>query len=305
MLIATIFIAGAASSTTNHTIELAPGTSFAVSYSSFSDSGVKIDVINGRMETYIFNGEPAKSQTVSKSYNYSGTLDSNDYEYAGLSLTDGSYASVTWVASSPVNYYAIRGEQNLVKWEGGDNTHFYDNYGDTGSHTLTVSKSDNYYFAVESLTPNNAYTMNIDLTIPVHDLTGSKSQFSGSQTLSGSDVNGDTMVFYNPTSDDARAHVSIESAFSFGVVFITIMALTIGGLYLLYKRAKPKASQNTSTGSSSGGQVGAKEEIQQTLLNRNNTASQFKTRPQAKYCDTCGSAVLPNSKFCIECGQKI
>lgn len=310
MLIIAIFAASSLSSTDIIQVELAPGTTFAVDYSPFSDGDVDIDVTNGLAQVYTFDSQPSIADTVDSFQTETGNLPiSGDYNWFGISLGEGTEVIVDWSASGSITYYAIRGDSNLNSWVDGNDNQFYSDFGMSGSHTYTVSRSDTYYFAVEASSFGNVdYTLNFEFGLPVHNLVNPNNQWSGSNYIAESEMDGNSIVFYNPSSSmDASVTVTIASNFSFGQVFLTIIIVAGGALYLI-KRSSDKKNKSTTTPQTSADPGLALDQKNDPLLPEKPAKSlggekQFISRAPAKYCSNCGSGLMPDSKFCIECGQ--
>jgi hypothetical protein len=299
------------SAPTNLGVEMAPGQTYVVPYSSFSDGDISIDVINGQVDIYNFASEPQIKGSLDSFQSESGNLPfSGDYMWFAISLGIGTDVVVDWSSTSDLTYYAIRGDSNLNSWEDGSDNQFFSQFGTSGSHVFTVNRADTYYFAMEAGWTGSSFDIVFAFSIPTHDLNSPISTWSGSTYLSSSDISGDSIILENSGTTDATVDIIVYSSFSFGQVFLSMAVVTAGIVYLVKRRNKNKevpteqrsplaVSTAPALDSSSVEGAGDFEKPAKPL------DKQYVTREKAAFCQNCGSGLLPESRFCIECGQSI
>ncbi|OLS20437.1 MAG: hypothetical protein HeimC2_37200 [Candidatus Heimdallarchaeota archaeon LC_2] len=81
----------------------------------------------------------------------------------------------------------------------------------------------------------------------------------------------------------------------------TIVIVFVVAIWFLIRRneSKKKDVRNYAGGSQVGSQVNVNSSGKTPL------SQQYYQRPEAKFCNACGSGVLQNSTFCTECGTKV
>jgi len=288
------------SSTTVKTIDLEPGTTSAISYSSTFDGSVNFDILNGGGELLVFDGLPALTGSVPLSLSYSGdSIAPNNFLSYYNDFTKGSTITVNWQSSGNVHYYAVTGDSNYNSWKNGNDAQFYDSLGVSGTNSFTTTKTDTYYFLFDSASTTDVTLTSLTFTgtLKIHDLSNPLKSFSSTQSIPSSSITGNTLIVHNNTPNDGSYKVTIHPAISYGLTYLVFLMITIALAYAIRNQLQERYSGDSKTQPATP----SVQTSQQTTAQRS-PVNEFKTRPVPKYCQTCGTAILQGSKFCVECG---
>lgn len=292
-----------------------------IDYDGFLYSDVEFSVPRGQAQLLTFNSEPPLSGNAPSSYKFPNeNLPSVEVEYFELHLTVGSTVKVSYAASGSLTIYFIEGHSNFNKWyNAGDNSAALTyNRGSTFSTTYSAGKSDTYYIGLENSGLNDiSYSINLDINMKVHDVSNPVNSFFPG-TIKGSNLDGKTLIVYNPSDTDADVIVVVKAKLNIVFVYWTTF-IVIGSIFFFLiksawkSQAKKKRARDEEMGIQSS-QIGTYTDTSQlpTFSDQPSSGQFWKPnnsgyyqRPAPKYCSNCGSSVLPSSKFCSECGTKI
>lgn len=294
--------------TTSYNLE--PNMTIAKDISSSLRNGVSMRTTLGSGAiAYFFEEEPPLSMTISSSENYTEILYSSDFTSSYTFLNDGSTATISWTADDSIKLWIIKGESKYNSWEEGSDVSAETEVGSNGNLVYTIHGSDTYYFVFENpYSQTTRVNVQIDLEMKTHDISSAKASQTGD--FGELPIEYSFIVIQNPTNITIKVEITLYPVYSFGLVFFVIILILFLPMIALFKKMKSSeikrkelAMKNPAT---TPGQMNSQSypRPSNTSVFSNPNPSGFYQRPKPMYCAACGSATLPNSKFCTTCGTK-
>lgn len=255
------------------------------------------------MQTHFFSSRPSlQPGTIDRTEDFDDiSLISNNFDSTDMYLIKGSTVLVNWAATLEVEFHIFEGKSNFDNWYNEkDYTDLYFSSDISSTVSFTALKDHTYYFIFYNY---NFNTVSIDFSFQieakVYDVSNSDSMETGS--FSKSIGNENYIVVFNPSINDITFEYIENSKYSTGTVFLVIAGIigVTAWLIIRRRRSRKKIKQNYAGGAVVGSQVNV-HDTAKVPLNQ-----QYYQRPEAKFCNACGSGVLQNSSFCTECGTKV
>jgi hypothetical protein len=231
------------------------------------------------------------------------TMHSNNFQTWSFYLLEGSTVQTSWSASGLVGFYVVKGNSDYDKWKDGESTEKLYQYQITGTYLYHIGKADTYHFIFYNDNPIGITINNAEFSIQatIHNLANFVSKVTGS--FSEDLGNENYIVLHNPSDQDLYVKYTEEPKYNFWLV-LGVIAVVIVLLYLLISKWRKSKTKTTTPIQHASPAPLPQPSFQQQAPVRNQQTQYYK-RPNAKFCNACGSGILPSSEFCSECGTKV
>ena len=303
LFLAVIGISSSIGSSKTYDVNLGPHETRLYHPNTDLKNEIEIIDLSGVIETHFFETKPAiSSNRVSRDIQENDLqFPPNSVEFWELYLIKGSSVIVSWTADQLIEFYIVKGDSDFNKWKEGENTQKDSKMSASGSYTLNANSDDDYYFTFFNSGSSTVGVSNITYYIEsaVYEISNSQETKSGSFSKSISD--NPYIVFYNPSATNDISIEYIENPkYSFGLIFGVMMITSVLIFFVIYRLRKSKSTPTVQTS-----QIQPSRSSQPIGVSSPAPIKALHHRPSPKFCNACGSGLLPNSEFCSECGTKV
>ncbi|MHA2402367.1 MAG: E3 ubiquitin-protein ligase APD1-4 domain-containing protein [Candidatus Kariarchaeaceae archaeon] len=304
-IIAIFIIAATFGSSNSTAVDLGPERTRLFHPSTSTKGSIQVDDPSGVVETYFFDERPGiDSSTVNRLENISSmTMFSNNFQTWSFYLLEGSTVQTSWSAEGLIGFYVVKGNSDYDKWKDGESTEKHYQYQIIGNYLYHIDNADTYHFIFYNDNPTgitiNAAEFSIQAT--VHDLSNFVRKVTG--TFSEDLGNENYIVLHNPSDQDLYVTYTEDPKYSFWLIIGAIVVVFVLLYLLISKWRKSKATTTTPIQHASPAPTQQPSYQQQAPVQ--SQKPQYYKRPDATFCNACGSGLLPSSEFCSECGTKV